>query len=156
MSPWLTGATALACMLMGGVFFTFSSFVMPALGRIPVEEGIRAMQRINIDVYHWTFMGMFFVTPVACIATAVQAFWNANGQAVVYATIGAVVYVLGNFVVTAAGNVPLNNALAAVEPDTVDAARQWSHYLVRWTRWNHVRTAASIIASASFVLALRA
>lgn len=151
-----TAVTALACMLMGGVFFAFSSFVMPALGRIPPEKGIRAMQRINIDVYHWTFMGMFFVTPVACIVTAIQALRHADGEAVVYASIGAAVYVLGNFVVTAAGNVPLNNALASVEPDTAEAARRWSHYLVHWTRWNHVRTVASILAAASFVLAFRA
>lgn len=156
MSVWLTLTTALACGLMGGVFFAFSSFVMPALGRVPVAEGIRAMQRINIDVYHWTFMGAFMATPIACIATAAEAHRSASPAAATYAVVGCVVYVLGNFAVTAAGNVPLNKALAAVDADTLDAAQQWSHYLVRWTRWNHVRTAASVIAAASFVLALRA
>jgi hypothetical protein len=58
---------------MGGVFFAFSSFVMPALGRIPVAEGIRAMQRINVDVYHWTFMSTFFLTPIACVGIAAYA-----------------------------------------------------------------------------------
>lgn len=156
MSVWLTVLTALGCGLMGGVFFAFSSFVMPALGRLPVEEGIRAMQRINVDVYHWTFMGSFFATPAACVATAVAAVRGGTPDATVYAIVGCVVYVLGNFAVTAMGNVPLNNALAAVDADTVEAAREWSRYLVRWTRWNHVRTAASLVAATSFVLALRA
>jgi uncharacterized membrane protein len=156
MTAWLTLLTALACGLMGGVFFAFSSFVMPALGRIPVAEGIRAMQRINVDVYHWSFMGTFFATPIACVATAVAAVRGESAEVVVYAVVGCVLYVLGNFAVTAAGNVPLNNALAAVDADTVEAAQEWSRYLVRWTRWNHVRTAASIVAAASFVLALRA
>ena len=48
MTPWLLATSALACGLMGGTFFAFSSFVMPALSRIPTEEGIRAMQRLSL------------------------------------------------------------------------------------------------------------
>ena len=65
MSAWLIPVAALGCALMGGVFFAFSSFVMPALGNVPTSEGIRAMQRINIDVYHWSFMGAFMAMPSA-------------------------------------------------------------------------------------------
>lgn len=155
---WLLTGTALACGLMGGVFFAFSSFIMPALGRIPAAEGIRAMQRINVDVYHWTFMGTFFATPIACIAAAAYAIsrFGWDSQVASYAILGCVVYVLGNFVVTAAGNVPLNNALEAVDADTAEAARVWVRYLSNWTRWNHVRTVASIVAAGAFVLALKA
>lgn len=155
MIPWLVAATSLLCALVGGIFFAFSSFVMPALGRIPAAEGIRAMQRINIDVYHWTFMSAFLGTPIVCIVTAVLAVRGSHDQAALYAIIGCLVYILGNFVVTAAGNVPLNNALAAVDADTVEAARVWSRYLVSWTRWNHVRTAASVIAAGLFLVTLR-
>lgn len=151
----LAGATALACGLMGGIFFAFSSFVMPALGRIPAEEAIRAMQRINVDVFHWTFMGAFFGTPVACVATAGLAIRSANAEVATYAIVGCLVYLLGNFAVTAAGNVPLNDALAAIDADEVDAVRAWSRYSVSWTRWNHVRTLASVAAAATFVIALR-
>ena len=155
MSFWLVAATALACALVGGIFFAFSSFVMPALGRIPAEEGIHAMQRINIDVYHWTFMLAFMGTPLACVATGIQAIRGPHDQAALYAILGCVVYLLGNFIVTAAGNVPLNNALASVGADTIDAVDRWSRYLVAWTRWNHVRTVASMIASALFLVALK-
>lgn len=154
MTTWLLGVTALACALMGGVFFAFSSFIMPALSRISIEEGIHAMQRINVDVYHWTFMSAFFLTPIACIITAVLTFRSASTDAAIYAVIGCAAYVLGNFVVTAAGNVPLNNALAAVDVNTSEAARDWSQYISRWTRWNHVRTVASMFAAGSFVVAL--
>ncbi|MEM7435063.1 MAG: anthrone oxygenase family protein [Myxococcota bacterium] len=155
MSPWLLGATAVACLVVGGIFYGFSSFIMPALGRIPAEEGIHAMQRINVDVYHWTFMAAFMGTPLACIAIAVQAIRGSLDQAAVYALAGCLVYVVGNFVVTAAGNVPLNKALALVDPGSADAVQTWSHYLVYWTRWNHVRTAASIVAAALLLVALR-
>lgn len=155
MTPWLLATSALACGLMGGTFFAFSSFVMPALSRIPTEEGIRAMQRINIDVYHWSFMGTFLLTPILCVVTALQAYRSGNEQVALLAIVGCTVYVAGNFFVTAGGNVPLNNDLAALDATTVEAARGWTRYLSNWTRWNHVRTAASMIAAACFVLALR-
>lgn len=155
MTPWLVATASLLCALMGGIFYAFSSFIMSALERIPAAEGIRAMQRINVDVYHWTFMAGFFGTPILCIVAAVMASRGSHGQAGLYAIVACVVYVVGNFLVTAAGNVPLNNALAAADANTVEAAGVWSHYLVSWTRWNHVRTAASMIAAGLFLVALR-
>lgn len=155
MTPWLVGVTSLLCALMGGIFYAFSSFIMPALGRISPAGGVRAMQRINIDVYHWTFMMAFFGTPILCIVTAVLASRGSRGEAALYAIVACVVYVIGNFVVTAAGNVPLNNALASVDADSVEAARVWSRYLTSWTRWNHVRTTASMIAAGLFFAALK-
>jgi uncharacterized membrane protein len=52
-------------------------------------------------------------------------------------------------------NVPLNNALAVVDPASADAASLWSRYVSSWTAWNHVRTVAALAAAASFTLALR-
>lgn len=153
MTSWLLAGTALACALVGGAFYAFSTFVMPALSRVSVEEGIRIMQRINIDVYHWTFMGAFFLTPLACIVTAVQTYRNASGESVTLAIVGCLVYVIGNFLVTAVGNVPLNNALAELDATGVDAASGWPRYVSAWTRWNHVRTVASILAAAFLLLA---
>ena len=36
-----------------------------------------------------------------------------------------------------------------------DGAAIRAHYLRRWTTWNHVRTATSLLAAASFIMALR-
>jgi uncharacterized membrane protein len=49
----LTTAIAVVIALLGaamiaGVFFAFSSFVMPALARLPAAGGISAMQSINV------------------------------------------------------------------------------------------------------------
>jgi uncharacterized membrane protein len=56
------------------------------------------------------------------------------------------------FVVTMAFNVPLNNQLQASQAADVEAT--WRRYMVSWTRWNHVRTLASLAASALFIAAL--
>lgn len=56
--------------------------------------------------------------------------------------------------VTARGNVPLNNALVGVAPESRDAAVEWKRYLERWTRWNHVRTGAAAAAAVLHALAI--
>lgn len=52
------------------------------------------------------------------------------------------------FLCTAFLNVPLNNAVAAVNPASGDAATVWERYLKDWTLWNHVRTTSSTAATA--------
>ena len=69
---------------------------------------------------------------------------------------GGVLYVLGMFVVTMTFNVPLNNALAAADPASQEAASLWARYLTDWTFWNHVRTVASTLACALFIAAIAA
>jgi uncharacterized membrane protein len=51
-------------------------------------------------------------------------------------------------------NVPLNNALAAVDPASAEGAKLWATYLRDWTNWNTVRMIASIAASAALMKAL--
>jgi uncharacterized membrane protein len=151
----LTLFAALGCGLIAGVFFTFSTFVMKALGRLSPAHGIAAMQSINVVVINPWFMTAFFGTAVACVVLAAAALmrWHEPGAAWLLA--GGVLYPLGTIVVTMACNVPLNNALAAAAPDGAGSADLWSRYLVDWTAWNHVRTAAALAASASFIFALR-
>jgi uncharacterized membrane protein len=67
---------------------------------------------------------------------------------------GTVIYVVGTIGVTIAGNVPLNDALAMVNPDSAAGATLWARYLTDWTFWNHVRTVAAAIAAVLFTLAL--
>jgi uncharacterized membrane protein len=69
---------------------------------------------------------------------------------------GGVLYVAAMFIVTMVCNVPLNNALAAVDPASAEGASVWSRYLKHWTFWNHVRTLASLAASALFIFAIDA
>ena len=46
----LTLLAALGSGLIGGVFFAFSAFVMKALARLRPDQGIAAMQSINVTV----------------------------------------------------------------------------------------------------------
>ncbi len=142
--------------LVGGALFGFSAFIMAALARVPDAQGIRAMQQINKTVFTPWFMVPFFGTAVLGVAAVVLGLLNTDrGWWFPMASAGGL-YALGVFVVTATGNVPLNNRLAAVDADDPRAAELWRRYLVVWTRWNHVRVVASVLALIQCGAALRA
>ena len=140
--------------LIAGTFFAFSNFVMKALANVPSPEGIAAMQSINVVVLNPVFLGTFMGTAAISVLVAVQAIlgWGAPSSAWFLA--GAVLYVVGTFMVTGMGNVPLNNELAAVDASDAAAVAVWEHYLDRWTFLNTVRTVAASIAMLMFTIGL--
>jgi uncharacterized membrane protein len=145
---------ALGCGLVAGVFFAFSTFVMPALDRLHPPQGIAAMQSINITAINPLFMTAIFGTAVACIILAVSSVLRWNQPGAVYLLIGSLLYLVGTVLVTIAFNVPLNDALAIADPNSTDGATLWARYLTNWTLWNHVRTVAGLAAAASLTIAL--
>ena len=155
MTSSLTLVAVLGSGLVAGIFFAFSNFIMAGLGRIPPEQGVAAMQSINVTVLNPLFFAVFFGTAALALAlVALALLGHAPGTPWLLA--GALLYLVGCIVVTMTANVPLNNALAAVAPGSPEAAQLWTHYLARWTLWNTVRTIASLLAAAAFTFAWRA
>jgi uncharacterized membrane protein len=150
----LTFLAALGSGLIAGVFFIFSVAVMKALGRIPPAESISAMQSINIVIINPIFLGVFLGTGAACIVLIIGSIlrWQNGGAS--YLLIGALLYLIGSIIVTMVCNVPMNDALAAASPADPKSADLWSNYLSNWTFWNHVRTLASLAATAMLTIAL--
>ncbi|WP_228038987.1 DUF1772 domain-containing protein [Nostoc sp. LEGE 12450] len=146
--------SVLGCGLIAGVFFGFSTFVMSALARLKPPQGIAAMQSINITVINPFFMTAFLGTAVACIFLLISSLlkWHQPGAA--YLLLGSLLYLVGTLGVTIVFNVPLNEALAKVEPDSTEGVSLWSSYLTNWTIWNHIRTVAALAAAASLTIAL--
>ena len=151
----LTLVALLLCGLMAGVFFAFSSFVMHGLSRLPPAQGIAAMQAINVAALRPPFLSAFLGGAVACLLLAAASVWNRHLPGAPYRFAGSVLYLVGTFGVTAAFNVPRNEALAAVHADSADGAAHWSRFLAGWTAWNHVRTVAALAATALLGVALR-
>ncbi len=139
---------------MAGLFFTFSTFVMKALSRLPPGEGMAAMQAINSAILNPLFFTLFFGTVAVCLWAVVASLmrWHHEGSA--YRLAGGALYLVGGFLVTVVFNVPMNEKLAATPSSSPEAAALWSSYLTNWTAWNHVRTVASLAAAALLTLAL--
>ena len=140
--------------LVGGIFFAFSSFIMKALAGVPSAEGIGAMQSINVVVINPSFLGAFFGTAVLALVAGGLALANWGNPSASYFLSGALSYLVGTILVTMLGNVPLNNQLAAESATDPGTQEVWQHYLGRWTMWNHVRTAAAMVAALLYTLGL--
>jgi uncharacterized membrane protein len=152
-SPVILGAVC-GCGLMAGLFFVFSVAIMKALGTLPPEKGMTAMQSINVAILNPVFMLVFMGTAALCAATFVLALLHWQSPGARHLLAGSLLYLIGGLLVTVVANVPMNDALAAARPGTPEAARLWASYLTGWTLWNHVRTVACLGATASYALAL--
>jgi uncharacterized membrane protein len=140
--------------LVSGIFFAFSSFIMKALADVPSAEGIGAMQSINVVVINPSFLGAFFGTAALSLVAGGLALAGWGRSSASFFLGGALFYIVGTILVTMLGNVPLNNQLAAGSANDARTREVWAHYLDRWTMWNHVRTAAAMVAALLYTLGL--
>ncbi len=147
---------ATGCTLVGGVFFAFSGFVMPALRRLPAPTGVTAMQAINVAAVAPPLMIALFGTAAAAVVVPMLS-WRAGADhpTQVLGWVAGGLYLVGTVGVTVGGNVALNDELAQWVAESVDDS-SWTGWVDAWTRWNHLRTAAALVAAAlSWVSLLR-
>lgn len=121
--------------VMAGVFFAFSTAVMPGLADLSAEHARGAMRRMNVRIQNPLFLPVFLGTAVLC---GIEVF---QGRIV-----GGLLYIVGCFLLTMFVNVPMNNRLERTD----DA--YWPEYLRKWTLWNHVRTVACLASTIILLL----
>ncbi|HEY7723591.1 MAG TPA: anthrone oxygenase family protein [Pedococcus sp.] len=149
-----TAGTAVASGVLGGALFAFSSFVMPALRRLPRREGLLAMQAINEAAPRSLLMVPLLGSALGSAVVGVHAVISGPGEGRSLRVAGALLGLTG-FAVTAAANIPRNNALAALDPSAPGAAARWGAYVTEWTRWNHARALAAVSSSVALAASLR-
>ena len=152
----LLSVTAIGAALVAGIFYAFSTFVMQALGRLAPREGIAAMQSINVVVINPLFFLAFFGTGralrghdrrLAAFRDRGVARPGARRRRPVSRRLHR-----GHDRRQRAAEREAGKGRARTIPRPSPCG---SFYLVRWTRWNHVRTAASLAAAACFLIAMR-
>jgi uncharacterized membrane protein len=150
----LTVVSAIGAGLVGGVFFAFSTFVMPPLRRLPAPTGLAAMQEINRDAPRspW-FMTALLGTALTCVALGVVASTRFGETSSRLELVGAALYLVV-IVTTVAYHVPRNDRLELVDASSSGAADAWRVYLREWIPANHVRTVAGSAAATVLTCAL--
>ena len=154
MSPSIlfVAGLALCCAMLSGLLFVFSNFAMRALSKIPAESGVSAMQSINAAILNPGFFGLFVGTATGSLAVLVIALRNWQHPASLWIIAGALLCLVGCFLVTASINVPLNHRLDQVDPAGSQAGEAWKTYVARWQPWNHVRTITTFLAAVCYAV----
>lgn len=145
--------TTLSTGLIAGLFYAYSCSVNPGLGRLSDPDYLRAMQSINRailnPVFFMTFMGTLVLLPISTwLSYDSIRFW--------YFLAAAIVYAVGVFGVTVAGNVPLNEMLDkinidAASPDQLSLQR--SLFEQKWNMFHAVRTVSNVLSALLTILA---
>lgn len=143
----------LSSALVAGVFQSFSDFVMAGLLRAAPSSGIDAMQQLNRTVFRSVFIAMFLALVPISLGFAIYAWFSLDGLTQRLIIAAAMIYLPLVFLVTAAGNVPMNERLDKMNHQSDEAAAYWQTYGRVWTRWNTVRTIGSIAAAGCYLFA---
>jgi len=158
MRLWQQSALAAAVVatgLMAGLFFAFTTAVMPALRRSDDRTFTEAMTKINVDIVNGWFLLCFLGALGLSVLAALLHLTPGGRAALPWIIAGAVLY-LAVIVITGTINVPLNDELAktAHAAGLTELATARHHFEDRWIAWNTARTVLNVASFACLVVAL--
>lgn len=147
----LTIATVLAG-LFAGFFLTYSMSVQLGLARVDDLTYVQTFQAINATIRNAVFAVVFFgCVPAVALAAATSRRRDVRTAAMLTAAAACLV---GVVVITFVANVPLNDQLAAsVDPSPAEATVARAEFESTWNRWNHARSALSVVGFGLVVVA---
>jgi uncharacterized membrane protein len=130
--------------LFAGLFFTFSTAVMPGLTAADDRTLVDAMQQM-ID--NPVFPSVFLVAGVLAVVALVQARRSASARTAGWIVAGLALYAV-TVVITFVIHLPLNEDLKnAGDPDRIEnLAAVRDDFVTPWVAWDIVRTLASTAA----------
>lgn len=140
--------------LMAGLYFAFTTAVMPGLARADARTYVTTMQRINAAIQNPWFITAFLGALIVPVVAVFAHLGDTGLPRLPWIIAGTVAYGI-TLAITAVVNVPLNNRLDAagsVDDDTAPAVRAMYHD--HWTRFNALRTVLSTAAVIALAIGL--
>ncbi len=155
------GAAVLLVALVTGLLLGFVVVAMPGIGVLDDRSFLRSFQVMDrvIQDGHPLFMATWVGSVLAVLAAMGLGLGEAEGGRRVLLLASGAVYLLGLQLPTAAINIPLNNAVQALDLATApddDVAEARAAFEARWNRWNAIRTAMGCLAAAGLLWVLGA
>ncbi len=147
------------CSLVAGFLFAFASVVMPGIKSLNDREFIRAFQVVDCVIQNNQpiFVLVWVGSVVILLTSAVLGIGQLDGAERLLIIFSTLLYLLGVQLPTFTINVPLNNKLQTLEPDTMDETMQKTarqEFEPRWNLWNSIRTPLASLTSALLIILL--
>jgi len=142
--------------LSAGLLFGWRVSVIPGTARSSDRTYIEAMGHINAAIINPIFILVFLGAPVLQLVAVIRDFDSSFSSRAWTEAAALIVYVVGVFGVTAVGNIPINNRLAAFDLDNSsdDELKSMRTAIERpWNRWHNLRTIAAVASFALMALA---
>lgn len=149
--------STLLCGLVAGLVLGFAIVVMPGIAVLMDRDYLRAFQVIDAVIQrgHPIFGAVWVGSALAALVCLGLGFLSLEGLDRALLSIAAVGYLLGVQVPTAVVNIPMNNALQALDLEVAsdDECRVIrSDFEARWNRWNVARTIVATVSALLFAL----
>ena len=151
------GATTLLCSLVAGLVFGFAVVVMPGIAKLSDREFLMAFKRMDgiIQDSEPLFMLVWVGSLIAMISTLVLGTIELSGSERALAWFASALYLIAVQGPTIRFNIPLNNALQALDLESMserDLAEARAQFELPWNRWNRVRTLAAVVSVSALLL----
>jgi len=154
-----TTSLFLAILLTGlsaGLFYAWEVSVIPGTKRIPDRSYLETMQSINRAILNPAFFVVFFGSLLFLLVNSYLQYKEAVNLSFWIIAGATITYLIGTIGVTVMGNIPLNEALDAVNLNdlkSIELHHTRMAYEGKWNQWHSVRTVFSVLA---FILSILA
>ena len=147
------------CSLVAGLLFAFAVVVMPGIRSLDDGGFIRAFQAIDRVIQNNPplFVFVWVGSVLALITAAVLGMWVLTGTDRQLIIVAALLYLFCVQAPTFAINVPLNNQIQKLDPDSMNETtrkRAREAFEPRWNMWNAIRTSGASATSIVLMLLL--
>lgn len=148
-------ASILSSGLIAGFLFAWQVSVIPGNKLVSNQTYLETMQNINRAILNPAFFLFFIGSVPVLILHAIYQTFSGFGMYFWISVSATIFYMIGVFVVTGVGNVPLNNELDQLKLSTLsehDQSKFRIYYESNWNRLHTIRTWFSILVFALLIL----
>ncbi len=141
--------------LSAGLFYAWSVSVIPGTRKVIDSTYLETMQSINRAILNPAFFLVFFGSLISLAISSIQHYQA--GTIFWLLLVSTITYAAGTFGITAFGNVPLNDALEALNLEDLTNIRITefrNSYEQKWNRFHAIRTAFSVLSFLLTILAI--
>ncbi|MAD50170.1 MAG: DUF1772 domain-containing protein [Flavobacteriales bacterium] len=143
--------------LMAGIFFTWTNAVKPGIGTLDDMTYMKAFQAMNRLILNPLFY-IVFILPVLTISISTyMSFGSTKLYVFELFLLSTLLYVLGVFLITILGNIPLNELLENTDLEKIsltELSDLRGKIENKWNNFNLIRTVSSFISFLLLVICL--